>query len=187
MLVLGTGPVDQAVLAYLYSADQPAVRSAAQVITLVGEWRSMLALVAVAALWLLYRRRVHAALLFLGVTLSGRLLILLQKETVGRMRPDAEEHLVVVRSLSFPSAHTANSMIVFLALAVFAAPERHRRTAVLMALVATLVVGLSRPMLGVHWPSDVIGGWAFGAFWVMLLARVSRSMHLRHSVDVQAR
>lgn len=187
MMAFGTGPVDRAVLAFLYSAEQPAFRSVAQVITLVGEWQSMLALVAVAALWLLYRRRVRAALLFAGVTLSGRLLILLQKESIGRMRPDSEEHLVVVRSLSFPSAHTANSMIVFLALAIFAVPERHRRVAVLLALVATLVVGLSRPMLGVHWPSDVIGGWAFGALWVMLFARVSRFGRPRHSVAVQAR
>jgi membrane-associated phospholipid phosphatase len=186
MLALGTGPVDEAVLAFLYSGDQPDFRLAAQAITLIGEWQSMLGLVAAAALWLLYRRRVRAALLFVAVTLSGRLLILLQKESAGRMRPDGEEHLVVVRSLSFPSAHTANSMIVFLALAVFAAPERHRRAAVMLALFATLVVGLSRPMLGVHWPSDVIGGWAFGAFWVLLCARVSNSMRLSHSVDVQA-
>lgn len=187
MMAFGTGPVDQAVLAFLYSAERPGFRSAARVITLAGEWQSMLALVAIAALWLFYRRRLRAALLFLGITLSGRLLILLQKEAVGRMRPEAQEHLMEVRSLSFPSAHTANSMVVFLALALFAAPERYRRPAILLALLGTLTVGLSRPMLGVHWPSDVIAGWSFGALWVLMFARAWRTGAPLHSVGVQAR
>jgi undecaprenyl-diphosphatase len=187
MMVMGTGALDRSVLAFLYSGEEPAFRSAAAVITLIGEWQSMLAVVAVAALWLLYRRRYRAALLFVAATLSGRLLILLQKEAVGRMRPDAQEHLVVVKSLSFPSAHTANSMIVFLALAVFAAPERYRWPAVLLALLGTFVVGMSRPMLGVHWPSDVIGGWAFGAMWVLLFTRIFRVGSRAHSDGVQAK
>lgn len=186
MMAMGTGAADRSILAFLYSGEEPAFRSAAAVVTLVGEWQSMLGVVAVAALWLFYRRRSRAALLFLGVTLSGRLLILLQKEAVGRMRPDGEEHLVVVKSLSFPSAHTANSMIVFLALAGFAAPERYRSVAVLLALAGTFVVGMSRPMLGVHWPSDVIGGWAFGALWVVLFARIFGTGTRDHSLEVQA-
>jgi undecaprenyl-diphosphatase len=187
MMSLGTGAVDQALLAFLYSADRPGLRTAAQAITLAGEWPSMVAIVVLAALWLFYRRRLRAALLFLGVTLSGRLLILLQKEAVGRMRPDAQEHLIEVKSLSFPSAHTANSMIVFLALALLVAPKRYRRVAVMLALLGTLGVGLTRPMLGVHWPSDVIAGWSFGALWVLMFARAWRTRAPFHSVGVQAR
>ena len=44
-----------------------------------------------------------------------------------------------------------------------------RPAAIVGALLISLAVGLSRPMLGVHWPSDVIGGWAFGAAWVLLM------------------
>ena len=187
MMATGTGALDRLVLAYLYSGEEATFRSAAAVITLIGEWQSMLALVAVATLWLLYRRKVQVALLFAGVTLSGRLMILLQKEAVGRMRPDAQEHLVEVKSLSFPSAHTANSMIVFLALAIYVAPERYRSPAVLLALLGTFVVGMSRPMLGVHWPSDVIGGWSFGAMWVLIFSRLFRAKRRPHSDRVQAR
>ena len=185
MMALGTGEVDRLVLAFLYSGEEPAFRSVAVVITLVGEWESMLALVGLAALWLVWRKRFRAALLFLATTLSGRLLILLQKEAVGRMRPDAQEHLVIVKSLSFPSAHTANSMIVFLSFALFAVPERHRSAAVVLALLGTFVVGMSRPMLGVHWPSDVVGGWAFGAMWVLLF-QLFRTGPRPHSDGVQA-
>jgi undecaprenyl-diphosphatase len=191
MMALGTGPVDEAVLSSLYAAHIPPLRAAANLVTLVGEWQSMIALGMIATLWLLWRRRVRAALLFAFVTLSGRLMILLQKEAVGRMRPNSEEHLVVVKSLSFPSAHTANSMILFLSLALFAAPERHRRLAIALALLGAFVVGLSRPMLGVHWPSDVAGGWSFGALWVMLMYEGSRRYagfsRRPHSRGVQAR
>ena len=84
-----------------------------------------------------------------------------------RRRPADHEHLVEVQSLSFPSAHSANSMIVFLALVV--APARHRKLAVLLAVAGSMIIGISRPMLGVHWPSDVIGGWSFGAAWVLTM------------------
>lgn len=174
MMAAGTGPVDQALLAWLYSGNQPWFRTVAGLATLAGEWQSLVGIVAAGALWLLLKGRSREALLFALVTLSGRLAILAQKIAVGRMRPDQEEHLVVVRSLSFPSAHTANSMIVFLSFALIAAPPRHRAAAVAAALAGTLIVGLSRPMLGVHWPSDVLGGWAFGAAWVMLLTAKAR-------------
>jgi undecaprenyl-diphosphatase len=190
MMALGTGPADETVLSALYAAHIPALRAAAGAATLVGEWQSMIVLVAIATLWLALRRRVRTAILFAAVTLTGRLLILLQKEAVGRLRPDAEEHLVVVKSLSFPSAHTANSMIVFLALALFVAPERHRRLAIAAALLGTFIVGLSRPMLGVHWPSDVIGGWSFGALWVLAMHKATAAWaapRLKHSDAVQAR
>jgi len=188
MMAFGTGPADKSALSAIYSAQRPVLRTAASWATLAGEWQSMLLLVLLATGWLLYRRRSRTALLFAGTCLSGRLLILLQKEAVGRMRPDAEEHLVVVKSLSFPSAHTANSMIVFLSLAMFAAPERHRPAAVALALAGTFIVGISRPMLGVHWPSDVIGGWSFGALWVLLLSfaaaqRKGRAIHTRLKAD----
>lgn len=189
MMMLGTGPVDEAVLSNLYAAHMPALRTGASIATLVGEWQSMMVVVAVATAWLLFRRRFGDALRFAAVTLIGRLMILMQKEAVGRLRPEAEEHLVVVKSLSFPSAHTANTMIVFLSLALIAAPERYRRPAIAAALAGTLIVGLSRPMLGVHWPSDVIGGWSFGALWVLLFhnATKPRGEQSPHSHRVQAR
>ena len=190
MMALGTGAADEAVLSSLYAAHIPSLRVAADAVTLVGEWQTMIGLGLLATLWLLWRRRVRAALLFAFVTLSGRLMILVQKEAVGRMRPHTEEHLVVVKSLSFPSAHTANSTILFLSLALFAAPEGHRRLAIALALLGAFVVGLSRPMLGVHWPSDVVGGWSFGALWVMLMYEGSRRYagfsRRPHSPGVQA-
>jgi undecaprenyl-diphosphatase len=169
MLVGGTGPIDRALLAFLYSADDPPLRSAALAVTLIGEWQVLLPLAVIGASWLLYRRHVRSALLLIVIALIGRGLVELQKWGIHRLRPDDLEHLVPVKSLSFPSAHAANSMTLFLALALLVAPERNRRAATAAALLGALLIGISRPMLGVHWPSDVIGGWAFGALWVLVV------------------
>jgi undecaprenyl-diphosphatase len=112
--------------------------------------------------------------LLLGVTASGRLLVWLQKDWTARVRPDAQGHLVPVESLAFPSGHAANATIVWLCLALLLPRTTHGRAyAVWAAVWLALVVGLSRVLLGVHWPSDVIGGWAFGLFWTLLLLRLS--------------
>ena len=61
-------------------------------------------------------------------------------------------------------------MIVFLGFALLGFEDPvHRHRAIAAALLLTFLIGLSRPMLGVHWPSDVIGGWSFGALWVLLI------------------
>lgn len=171
-MLVGTGALDLALLNALYSAQRPFVRAAASTITLLGQWQVVVLLSVIAAAGLLYSGKARSALLLLAVTLIGRLLVELQKIGVHRQRPELE-HLVDVKSLSFPSAHSANSMILLLSLALIAAPERHRNWAVPTALAGSFCVGISRSMLGVHWPSDVIGGWSFGAAWVLAMLAVA--------------
>jgi undecaprenyl-diphosphatase len=103
------------------------------------------------------------------VALVGRGLSELQKYWIARVRPDLEPHLVVVQTSSFPSGHAASSMIFYLALAIaLTAGTRWSRAAAAGAVLLSILIGTSRVMLGVHWPSDVIGGWAFGMLWVFL-------------------
>jgi len=118
-----------------------------------------------AAAFLVWRGRVAHAAMLLAVVLSGRLLVDYLKIWIGRPRPDLEMHAVTVQSLSFPSGHAANSMVAFVAAALFCAPQRHRRAALTIAIAASVLVGLSRPLLGVHWPSDVLAGWVIGLLW----------------------
>jgi undecaprenyl-diphosphatase len=169
MLVGGTGPLDLALLRALYSGHEPTLRSAALFVTLFGEWQVLVPLTLLGAAWLLYRKRVRSAVLLLAVVLIGRSLVELQKWAIGRLRPEDLAHLVPVKSLSFPSAHAGNSMITFLSLALLIAPSKYRTAAVAAALAGTFAIGITRPMLGVHWPSDVVGGWAFGALWVLVV------------------
>ena len=116
----------------------------------------------------------HLPWVLIAVTLIGRGLSELQKYWIARARPDLGAHLVVVKTSSFPSGHATSSMIFYLTMALaLTVGTRWHRPAVAGAILLSLLVGTSRVMLGVHWPSDVIGGWAFGMLWVLLTLRLA--------------
>jgi len=172
MLLLG-GPASDADAILRHAFRVPALVPAARLLTRLGDWTLLLplTLVAAAALaWFVSRR---SALIYVGLILGGRALVELEKVAIGRARPDENGRLVHVATLSYPSAHAAYSMIAWLGLALLAARSRRTRTvAVALALTLAFLVGASRLVLAVHWPSDVIGGWAFGAGWTLLLLRL---------------
>jgi undecaprenyl-diphosphatase len=118
------------------------------------------------------------ALLVASSVISGTLLVSLFKGSFGRLRPDARLADMVVPGLSFPSGHASMSAIVFLTIGALIASTRSRlneRAFILTtAALMTLLVGLSRVGLGVHWASDVLGGWAFGAAWAMVWLLLAR-------------
>jgi undecaprenyl-diphosphatase len=173
MLLLGTGGADRAVLLALYAGDQPWLALAALGFTYLGNWPTVVAVTLIGAGWLLYRGRRRSALLLLIASFTGRGLVILEKAYFARLRPEENLRLAEVHYQSFPSGHSANSMIVYLGIALLAFDDpRHRRMAVAGALLLSFLVGLSRPMLGVHWPSDVVAGWSFGALWLLLVLAV---------------
>ena len=104
--------------------------------------------------------------------LVGPLTILL-KETFGRVRPAFENGGAAYDGLSFPSGHSsgiATLVTIALVLAWPRLPGRQRRVALAAGAALVVLVGLTRMWLGVHFLSDVLGGWAFGAAWALLVA-----------------
>jgi undecaprenyl-diphosphatase len=122
--------------------------------------------------YLALRGRPRAARFLLLVVATGMLLGLALKFGLGRARPDVVGYGTVVLTKSFPSAHAMNSALVYLSLALLAArpsPDTAlRRYLYGLAVLLSLLVGLSRVYLGVHWPSDVLAGWIAGWTWVAL-------------------
>ncbi|WP_310469130.1 phosphatase PAP2 family protein [Sphingomonas sp.] len=168
MLVTGAGPVDRGVLLALYAGDEPWLALGAIGVSYLGTWPTVVAVTLAGAAWLLYRGKRGAALLLIIASFTGRAMVILEKAYFARLRPDEHLRMVEVHYQSFPSGHSANSMIVYLGLALLAVDDpRHRQWAVGAALALTFLIGLSRPMLGVHWPSDVVAGWSFGALWLL--------------------
>jgi undecaprenyl-diphosphatase len=109
---------------------------------------------------------------------TGTAFVSVFKAAFGRIRPELAYAEFLVPSLSFPSGHASMSAIVFFTLGTLIASTRRSRAqrAYILASagLVTALVGLSRVALGVHWATDVIGGWAFGTGWAivwLLLAR----------------
>lgn len=172
MLLLGTGSLDRALYEALYAGHRPALFAIACFFTALGEPTVLIASGVGCWLWLWYAGRARMGLALLLIALLGRGLSEAQKYWIARVRPDVEPHLVVVKTSSFPSGHAASSMIFYLTLALaLAAGTRWGRPAAAGAVILSLLIGTSRVMLGVHWPSDVIGGWAFGLLWVLVALR----------------
>lgn len=158
-------PLDVALIRHFEAvrANSPGLTLAAIAVTHAGSAFGTIGCGLGIAAWLAWRgQRWLAAVL--GATVIGeRLVIDGLKLLIDRSRPAFDLHPVVTHSSSFPSGHAGNSMAVFLVIALIAVPRAYRRSAVVSALFASLLIGGTRPYLGVHWPSDVIGGWALGA------------------------
>ena len=170
MLLLGAGDGDREVLMALYAGDEPWLALAAMGFTYLGNWPTVVVVTILGAAWLLYRGKRRAALVLLIASFSGRLLVILEKAYFARLRPEEHLRLAEVHYQSFPSGHSANSMIVYLGIALLAFDDpKHRQWAVAGAVLLSFLIGFSRPMLGVHWPSDVVAGWSFGLFWTLLV------------------
>ncbi len=140
----------------------PRFTSMVVVLTQFGSVYATLGLGLAGSAWLFRSNQRPRALLLLATVIGERLIVDGLKLILGRPRPSFDVHPVVTNSSSFPSGHSANSMAVFVALALIVAPPRHRRAALAAAVFVSLLVGMSRPFLGVHWPTDVIAGWALG-------------------------
>lgn len=93
------------------------------------------------------------------------------KALFGIERPSLDYRAVEAINASFPSGHAMLSAVVFLTLgalgARFAQRKRLKALALGAAVLLSLLVGLSRVYLGVHWASDVLAGWSVGAAWAM--------------------
>ena len=163
--------LDRAILAAVRGAGPAWLRRTAVDLTALGGGTVLTLVVIAAAILLLVRRQPLLAAALIGASWSGGRVVQAVKAMVARARPDLADRLVPVASASFPSAHAANSAIAYLTLAALAAEitrDRGMRRAVFaLAILLVGAIGASRVYLGVHWPSDVLAGWSFGALWAL--------------------
>ena len=174
MLMFGGGPLDREIYEALYAGHRSELAAAARFFTAIGDPTVLIGAGVLCALGLWFTGHRHLPWVLAAIVLVGRGLSEAQKYWIARVRPDLEPHLVVVKTSSFPSGHATSSMIFFLTLAlVLTSGTRWPYVSVAGAILLSLLIGISRVMLGVHWPSDVVGGWAFGMLWVLLTLRLA--------------
>ncbi|WP_051329524.1 phosphatase PAP2 family protein [Geminicoccus roseus] len=133
--------------------------------------------------FLLILRRRAMALLVLVSAGGGTLLSFTLKMFFERARPDLVPHGVEVFTSSFPSSHAMMSAMIYLTLGALLTrvlPElRVRAYVMIVSLLLTMLIGISRVYLGVHWPTDVLAGWIVGSAWAMFCATVAWWMQRR--------
>ncbi|TQS71625.1 phosphatase PAP2 family protein [Rhodobacteraceae bacterium] len=115
-----------------------------------------------------YRRQV---VILLSAVMGGQIVSHVAKTLFDRTRPDLVPHGTDVTTASFPSGHSMMATITWLTLAVMLARLRQRRATrayiIAIAVGISCAVGISRIALGVHWPTDVLAGWAIGSAWAL--------------------
>lgn len=140
-----------------------------------------------AAGFLALQRKFHAAIFLLFAAGGGTLLSFLLKGGFDRPRPDLVPHDSYVVTSSFPSGHSMMSAVTYLTLGALLARTQPRRQIkaylLILSVVLTVVVGTSRVYLGVHWPTDVLAGWAAGAVWALFCWLVVRWLQGRGKVE----
>lgn len=141
-------------------------------LTEMGDKKGIGIVALLALAWLLLKQRnyVGAGALALSIALGNEVSKLL-KDLFQRPRPDLE-HLVDVKSYSFPSGHAMVGMIVYFMIAYFLIEGVKSKTGKIIIAIITaillLLIGASRIILHVHYPSDVLGGYALGYLWVVI-------------------
>lgn len=140
-------------------------------------------------LWL--KRMYGAMALVVAATLSGLVVSLILKQTFDRPRPELVPHLSRVYTSSFPSGHAMLSATVFLTLGTLLGRFVHERVLkayfLIVAVTLSVLVGVSRVYMGVHYPTDVLTGWVAGLAWALTCWLIARFMQRRHMVETEVR
>ena len=166
-----SGPLDEAILSFFRNHVPAALDGFFEVVTLSGSARFLVPLSALAAVALLVARRRFEALLMAASVVTATLVVWGMKAIVGRARPalwDAQWYW----GSSFPSGHTLTTAAFSTAAALCVARIGPRAGTLAMALAVlwTGLVAVSRLVLGVHWPSDVLAAMCLGAFIPLLIS-----------------
>ena len=180
-----TKALDTRILVALRKADDPSrpigpawVENVLLDLTALGGPTVLTLVVGAVAGFLALQTRYRTALVVLLTAASGELANTVMKNIFLRERPDVVPHLRDVSSTSFPSGHAMESAIIYLTLGAMLMRIAERRATKLycigMAVLVTLLVGISRVYLGVHYPTDVIAGWMFGFFWASTCWLIAR-------------
>lgn len=147
-----------------------ALQLAREITALGSPWFLML-IVGGSAGVLAASRHWRMAMFLVAATVTGAMFNTGLKQVFARARPDLVPHEVIVTNASFPSGHAFGAAMIYLTLAALLSRRIQQPAARLLLLVlaigVTAAVGVSRVALGVHWPSDVLAGWAAGAAWAL--------------------
>ena len=160
---------------------------AAKDVTALGSGTNLTITTAILVGFLCLHRRLRATGFLLSSLGSGLLLCQSLKGYFARRRPNVVPHLAHFDPASFPSGHSMGAALVYLTSGSIISRQVTGSLAktyfLSIAVVLAIVVGVSRVYLGVHYPSDVLAGWAAGSLWSGLCAQAARWLQHQGSVE----
>ncbi|MEX1024162.1 MAG: phosphatase PAP2 family protein [Planctomycetota bacterium] len=137
--------------------------------------------------YLMLRGQRRTALYVVFCIGGGAVLNFASKALIGRPRPDVVPHADTVQTASFPSGHSTMAAVTFLTLAALTARAHddnlQRGYLLFLGGLLTVIVGVSRVYLGVHWPSDVLAGWCLGTAWAFACYVVAVELQRRAMLE----
>jgi undecaprenyl-diphosphatase len=156
---------DIVVLEYLHGDTNPVILSTMKFISFIGSGLFLFPVMAIAFIYTLVKKKYYIAKLLILSSLGSWVLNFILKLLINRTRP-LDFFLVEQGGLSYPSGHSMVSMSMYLTFAyLICRLENYRDKKGLIytiAVFAIILMGLSRMYLGVHWPTDIIGGFIMG-------------------------
>lgn len=189
-----TATIDERLMLALRSAADtsdplgpPWFEETARDITGLGGGGILTLLTLASAGFLALQRKAHLALYLLAAVASGALVSTLLKLGFDRPRPDLVAHGQIVYTSSFPSGHSLISAVVYLTLGALLANGQTnvgmRIYLIGLAAFLAILIGVSRVYLGVHWPTDVLAGWAAGSAWALFCFALAERLRRRGAVE----
>jgi undecaprenyl-diphosphatase len=161
---------DKTIIDFIYTLRSPAMNTSMIVITEFGG-DILIIIAAVVLIGLIIKKHSKEAILFWFLATFGTILNQLLKNIYQRPRPD-NLPIMILTSYSFPSGHSMISFIFYLSLAYFTYNHlKNKKIGIILGVLFSILVlsiGISRIYLGVHYPSDVIAGYAAGLSWLFL-------------------
>lgn len=190
----GTAGIDRRILLSMRNpanlADPigpPVVEEAARDITALGGITVLGLLTLSVSGFLFLEGKPSMAWFVLTAVVTGLIASNLLKLLYNRPRPELVPHLVYAIHTSFPSGHSMLSAVTYLTLGALLARSQTRRRLkayfILLAVLITIAVGISRVYLGVHWPTDVLAGWTAGAIWALLCHMTATRLQQTHTIE----
>lgn len=159
---------DKTILLWIHSFANPTGDRIMHLITSLNNPDFVSVVAAVALIVLLWKRCFAEAKIFIIDCAGGVILSYGLKSVFGKTRPDLWQSAIKEVSYSYPSGHALGSTVLYGFLAYLFATRFPQLSWLIYLLAAVLIgaVGLSRLYLGVHWPTDIIGGYGIGFLWL---------------------
>jgi undecaprenyl-diphosphatase len=190
----GTDEIDNQILRAFRRSENPAIpigpdwlQEVAVDVTALGSGTNLSLASTILVGFLCLNRRFRAAGFLISSIGSGLLLCQLLKNLFLRGRPAAVPHLTHFDPESFPSGHSMGSALVYLTLGGIISRQTKGWIAKLyflsVGLILAILVGISRIYLGVHYPSDVLAGWAAGSLWSSACTQAARWLQRQGAVE----